>query len=1398
MADEDDWGFPIAPSNTEPAPIAGGDEEDDWGFPVTSLSTSQIAPTTTAVTKPSGGEDDEDEWGFSTTGLTKDAAPKVNKAPLNEDEWGFPTGDSAPPTTKNDAADLLAKWGFESEPSTPIPAPETSVPDASTAASSLFEGWKTATRTNSLSTSLSTFTTILSNLDIRGPQHLLYGLKDTAIKIGQGTQFTAFLDRLSAEAEDGSGKIVPGQGIVVKRVRISQAALDAQKDLSENDQYRQRLRQLELEVLSLGLLKHRNIVKLTGWGYDYEDRITPVPVLFMEAALIPLTEFLQAEKSDNDENRLAGLGRISWDVKYHLALDTAAGLEAIHRLGIVHGDVKPDNVLVFRGKDEKAPFVGKLSDFGVCIDMRRNGKEITPESYLGTDAWTGSEVGVGQWKDDVHGKFESEMLKKFDSYSYGLLLLAIFGTYGEVPEITKEPGMERSFGLFMEIEEILEKKRGCPAEIITLLKQLTKRLLAIKPGERPLPSPIILQTDLDACHDWYEVSASAAQLDKTVARGSHSYWFGLDMNVLQSLHQEYCKREKARKDSRFTGETLFGMAEASSQQPIANRNTLVLKYILASAKKGFVPARAICGKVYEALDVQLDVDEPTIQIWNREAVKDGYLFNYHGFMIPNPFSQERYQFRSNGGHAEDPFLDQQQLLRVANDTSRLKKWLETNDVNTVVDSVGNTIMHVCAALGQVTSLELLLSQSSLEPVNEKGETPLYKGCQAGHTNAVVFLLGKGHSTTTSNPRSPSPLHWLFMFPRNDTESITGALIKAGAEVNTVIKPQRQSHRSQRSPMKHYPFEWPHGTALHWASFARNKVAMDVLLSTGADINATYDDGSYATTPLALAVFTGDVPVVKYLLSKGADARFKTKQDENLLHIMTIGGGNDDTIAGRKFDSWVRHGAFHNRVEATREIIRLLVDAGVDMEARATTYGKHTPLLAAASGGFRKEYVVLALIQEGADVNATTVSDDDVSLLYKWCRVSPETLQYPHVYEQIFKEIVARTNDLEQKGGSLDGPPLHEVVQKDVPTEQWLSAIRILLDDPSHRADVNATDRDGDTALIKLCLTSPDGMLEKLKFLLDAGAKPDIANDYQENFILRLVSNYTLMDADSLSAMKFLISQKTFTPTVLSSFIATIDLSAFVSAATSGRLETLSYLLSIGFTKFINTPVTQNNTEMTILDATIFAADSARLTYITHFSSLATNAVPSPDIEPTLYTTNAYIRLTYGGPSPARAREAYWAFPAIIRLLLSHGAKRIAQTLQSGPSWTDAVSLPILHLNCATQPHREHWSVLYECEELKPGWEDDAWDMFKEEWGEAVGLGNDEYDEDEGGKPDIDVPVMVFERWPRVREVLGEERGKEGWWKAVMRDGRKVEVQVGDEGVLGVRDARGRMLGKDVR
>jgi serine/threonine protein kinase len=332
----------------------------------------------------------------------------------------------------------------------------------------------TATRNGSspvLST-LSQFTALLSQTGIHGPRILkALNLSTGGSKIGSGAQFTVFTDPIYERQ-------------VIKRVNVPLSSKPEQRFAASTD-YRLQLRTLGLEILSLCnpvLRAHPNITSLLAWGFDFPFADMAVPVLFMEAAMMPLSDFLGAEKRPVE-------------VKYQLSLDIANGLEALHNLKIVHGDVKPDNVLVFAGPSERVPFRAKLSDFGVCVDLGDPEGKFTLSDYRGTPAWLAPEVRDG----DVgrFGGFDSEIMFRFDAYSFGLVLLSIFTCGGEAPVLDEDPE-----NVPHQAFELLYSQEDIPSNIRMELRKAIAKLLSEDPLNRPLPSPSLIKIDSPAHAAW--------------------------------------------------------------------------------------------------------------------------------------------------------------------------------------------------------------------------------------------------------------------------------------------------------------------------------------------------------------------------------------------------------------------------------------------------------------------------------------------------------------------------------------------------------------------------------------------------------------------------------------------------------------------------------------------------------------------------------------------------------------------------------------------------------------------------------------------------------------------------------------------------------------------------------
>ncbi|CAN0906456.1 Probable LRR receptor-like serine/threonine-protein kinase At4g36180 [Linum grandiflorum] len=169
------------------------------------------------------------------------------------------------------------------------------------------------------------------------------------------------------------------------------------------------------EAESLGRVKHRNLTVLRGY---YAGPPPDVKLLVYDYMPNGNLATLLQEASHQDGHVL------NWPMRHLIALGIARGLAFLHSITMVHGDLKPMNVLF------DADFEAHLSEFG--LDKVTNPAATEASSSA---AAVGS-VGYVAPETVITG----EATKEGDVYSFGIVLLEILT--GKKPAMFNEEGDE--------------------------------------------------------------------------------------------------------------------------------------------------------------------------------------------------------------------------------------------------------------------------------------------------------------------------------------------------------------------------------------------------------------------------------------------------------------------------------------------------------------------------------------------------------------------------------------------------------------------------------------------------------------------------------------------------------------------------------------------------------------------------------------------------------------------------------------------------------------------------------------------------------------------------------------------------------------------------------------------
>jgi len=440
----------------------------------------------------------------------------------------------------------------------------------------------------------------------------------------------------------------------------------------------------------------------------------------------------------------------------------------------------------------------------------------------------------------------------------------------------------------------------------------------------------------------------------------------------------------------------------------------------------------------------------------------------------------------------------------------------------LVDTGENTLLHLAAMLGREDLIIHIaqINSASINKQNKAGETPLYKACLAGQSQAIKALLSFGaDASITETQFNVSCLHWLFMVDKEHMDEIATLLLRNGVSVDSrttgIVCKQRLLIEAD-----HFPFHWPHGTPFHWACHVGSFEAAQTLLNHGALVDEDdIPNDTRAHTALGSAMIRVDSAMVSFLLEHGADP---TKQDRGgftPLHLRASNVDSRNILMSRPLRLWGYLGSWENSLTETRRCVELFKSYGGRLDPRRNLPTDNTALLDAVISG--DSDAVLALLEHGADANIAETYSGRLPL-HLWAQVDREQIAYPESYFLVLKALVRGTKDCSATDTIYGNSVLHAALENPGGAAASTAIIKCLLQEAPGTLDLNARNTDGDTPLLLAIQNRSmkgQNALALYANLLQLGADPTVRDNDGRDFAWCLTKNFTIPDEKCLATLK---------------------------------------------------------------------------------------------------------------------------------------------------------------------------------------------------------------------------------------------------------------------------------------
>lgn len=213
------------------------------------------------------------------------------------------------------------------------------------------------------------------------------------------------------------------------------------KEFVENEEF---LRRFRNESKAIAVLSHPNIVKIYDVGFS--EKIQYIIMEYIDG--ITLKEYIEEEKV------------LTWKDTVHFIIQILRALQHAHEKGIVHRDIKPQNIMMFTDGTIK------VMDFGIAKFAREEGKTATDQA-IGSVHYISPEQARGDVTDE-----------KSDIYSVGAMMYEMLT--GKKPFDSDNPV---SIAV-MHMHDIPERPRAVNPEIPDGLEEIVLKAMEKDPSDR--------------------------------------------------------------------------------------------------------------------------------------------------------------------------------------------------------------------------------------------------------------------------------------------------------------------------------------------------------------------------------------------------------------------------------------------------------------------------------------------------------------------------------------------------------------------------------------------------------------------------------------------------------------------------------------------------------------------------------------------------------------------------------------------------------------------------------------------------------------------------------------------------------------------------------------------------